>query len=469
MTAKHLEGYDGSGRFLDSAAEDAVPLAEKCMPVFEKSSPVAVSAMELFHYHQSPGAFTRLVPPWQRVETVSVTGGLHDGGIRVMRIRLGPFFLTWVAEHHNVDSGLGFRDVQLKGPFRRWDHQHLFKDHQNGALLVDRVDFLPPPGFPKPMAMMEKLFGFRHRRTCRDLERHAAHAHLRPDRVIFAGKPGRLADSLAAFLSVGGTEVYLLQPQRLTSGRERYVMRPFFGGEPCHPLDGADAVIHTGAPYEGEDANDYLAFLCRALPTLGNPPRLLLHLQGHRPDIERYTRDPVLEPGLAKPIADPGRDARQEWLEQLETCFERVVRLHFGDRVRAPFPALINLLLRLETFLFLAGGAKSPNFRWISGEDTLGAVLHVLCHDSLEGDIAAVAPQPSTRADLQEILVKRGLFSYTFNRMLKVLPWAKPGRPPGLDPALDGMMSLASTGYRFVSPNLAEAVADELGDPPSEN
>lgn len=443
------------------------------MPVFEYKSTIPVDPWELFQYHARPGAFDRLVPPWDDVETVSVVGGLHDGGLRTMKVRKGPISITWVAEHHALPSGLGFKDIQLKGPFAKWEHSHRFESHNKGALLHDYVEYAPPGGPLGALANMKpalnKMFAYRHKRTHSDLVRHAAVQHIRPDRVVFAGVVGDFERQIAAFLSVGGVEVFLLQLQQMKDGRERFVMAPFFGGPTTHPLDGADAVIHTGRPHGNPDDEfdlrwGHIEFLCRAVPTLGDPPPLLLHLAGHRPSLDRYTKDPVLEPALSRVAGDPEKEMREEQMDRLSEHFERVVTLHFGDRIRPPYHNMVNLLLRLETFLFLAGGAKTPSFRWISADDAEAAVLHLLCHDGISGDVAAIAPQPATRAELQEILVKRSLGAYTFNRMLRVLPWAKPGRPAGLDPLLEQMKSIGDTGFSHHTPKLADAVADALGD-----
>jgi len=442
------------------------------MPSFEKKTVIGCDPIALYAYHARPGAFERLVPPWQKVQTVAFDGALESGARRVMRIENGPVHLTWIAEHHALDQGLGFRDTQVKGPFSAWDHVHRFEPHDDGSILHDEVTYKPPLGplgallgVPRTLT---RMFAFRHRRTKLDLERHARTAHLRPDRVLFAGETGPFSDSVAAFLSVGGIDVFRLEPGETMSGRTRMVMRPYFGGEACHPLDGADAVIHTGRGHVDAEADEetrfaHITYLCRAMGTLSQPPALLINLHGHRPSIDRYTRDPVLEPALSRKVADPDTEVRAAWRERLEDCFPRVIQLHFGDRIQGPFRNMVNLLLRLETFLFLADGAKSPTFRWISGEDAGGAILHLLCHDGIEGEIAAIAPEQATRADLQELLIKRGFSAYIMNRMLKVLPWARPGQPPGLDPGLEAMKSLTDVGFVCHAPTLARAIDAELG------
>src|SRR4029077_11216177 len=57
-----------------------------------------------------------------------------------LRVRFGPFRLRWVFEHRDYIEGRQFRDVQLSGPFRRWEHTHLFTPEGPGVcILEDRL------------------------------------------------------------------------------------------------------------------------------------------------------------------------------------------------------------------------------------------------------------------------------------------------------------------------------------------
>lgn len=50
--------------------------------IFERTVAVPVSTEELFAWHERPGAFQRLNPPWENI--VSQTGGIR-GGMGQMR------------------------------------------------------------------------------------------------------------------------------------------------------------------------------------------------------------------------------------------------------------------------------------------------------------------------------------------------------------------------------------------------
>lgn len=47
--------------------------------MFEYSSVVSASLVDVFSWHERPGAFARLTPPWQPVRLVSEATSLRDG------------------------------------------------------------------------------------------------------------------------------------------------------------------------------------------------------------------------------------------------------------------------------------------------------------------------------------------------------------------------------------------------------
>jgi ligand-binding SRPBCC domain-containing protein len=156
------------------------------MPVenqFIARSRIQASAEELFRWHAEPGALERLTPPWEPVEVVERAPGIRAGDRGVLRVRLGPFRVRWVFEHRDYIQDRQFRDVQISGPFRRWEHTHLFTPDGPGAcFLEDRIDYELPLGklgnflggwFVR--RKLQRLFAYRHRVTteamgCGDLD-----------------------------------------------------------------------------------------------------------------------------------------------------------------------------------------------------------------------------------------------------------------------------------------------------------
>ncbi len=80
----------------------------------------------VWEWHTRDGAFDRLAPPWETIETISAPPDLSPGGTRVMKMKMGPIKMKWVAEHTDMIEEELFADRMVRGPFKRWWHTHRF-------------------------------------------------------------------------------------------------------------------------------------------------------------------------------------------------------------------------------------------------------------------------------------------------------------------------------------------------------
>lgn len=141
--------------------------------IFVKESRIAATPRQVFDFHESEGALQRLTPPWERVELESGGDSIKPGSRVVIRTKLGPFQLRWVAEHVDYDPPQYFSDRQVSGPFASWFHQHRFIDDGNGqTILRDEVEYTAPMGALGRMfggaflkEKLEKMFQYRHEVT----------------------------------------------------------------------------------------------------------------------------------------------------------------------------------------------------------------------------------------------------------------------------------------------------------------
>lgn len=146
------------------------------MARFRKRSRIAAPPEQVFAWHRRDDALERLVPPWARVRVTRRPAALEEGARAELTLRLGPLPVRWVAEHRDVrhlGSGGGcFTDVQVRGPFARWEHTHrILPDGHGGTLLEDDIDYALPLGrlgrLAEPLVArrLERMFTWRHRMT----------------------------------------------------------------------------------------------------------------------------------------------------------------------------------------------------------------------------------------------------------------------------------------------------------------
>jgi ligand-binding SRPBCC domain-containing protein len=140
---------------------------------FVKESRIAAAPGVVFAFHEGPGALEKLTPPWEKVTVVESPGTLTPGTRAVLRTKVGPFAMEWVAEHTEYEPGRMFADRQVRGPFAYWYHRHWFLDDgRGGTLLRDEVDYRPPLGMIGEFlgarfldSKLKKMFDYRHEAT----------------------------------------------------------------------------------------------------------------------------------------------------------------------------------------------------------------------------------------------------------------------------------------------------------------
>jgi ligand-binding SRPBCC domain-containing protein len=138
--------------------------------VFQKQTPIPCPAADLFRWHEAPDAFAKLMPPGEPVKVLHHDGAITNGARAVLLVGAWPFRFRWELKHQDYIPGRQFCDVQVKGPFASYRHEHVMipVDERN-CLLSDRIIFSMPLGrfgawlgrlifLPK----FERLFTFRH-------------------------------------------------------------------------------------------------------------------------------------------------------------------------------------------------------------------------------------------------------------------------------------------------------------------
>lgn len=111
------------------------------MHTFTSSIALPYPVEAVFSWHEHPGALDTLLPAFPKVRVVQHEG-IHNGATASLSIQAGPIRLHWEALHRDYIRNHQFRDVQIRGPFRRWEHTHSFEplgDH--ACRMTDQVLF----------------------------------------------------------------------------------------------------------------------------------------------------------------------------------------------------------------------------------------------------------------------------------------------------------------------------------------
>lgn len=147
--------------------------------IFEKKSEVACPAEELFAWHEHPDAFQRLMPPGQPVKVLHHDGQITNGAKAILLVGLWPLRIRWELEHRDYLAGRQFCDVQIKGPFKSYRHEHrMIPAGERACILHDRIIFEMPFGMIGTwlarlfmLPQFKRLFAYRHDVTRRAFEK----------------------------------------------------------------------------------------------------------------------------------------------------------------------------------------------------------------------------------------------------------------------------------------------------------
>jgi ligand-binding SRPBCC domain-containing protein len=107
-----------------------------------------------------------LTPPWLRFSVLTPSPvEMHVGTVIDYRLRLRGVPIRWQSEIVAWEPPCRFVDVQVRGPYRRWEHEHLFAEQDGGTLVSDRVEYEAPGGRLVDRVLvrpdLERIFCFR--------------------------------------------------------------------------------------------------------------------------------------------------------------------------------------------------------------------------------------------------------------------------------------------------------------------
>ncbi|HEX2852893.1 MAG TPA: TIGR01777 family oxidoreductase [Opitutaceae bacterium] len=455
--------------------------------VFKLTTRIARPAAEVFAWHERPGALERLCPPWERIEVIASQGGIRDGARVVVRGKVGPFSTTWRVEHRDYVPGEKFRDVQLSGPFSKWEHLHeITAEGPAASLLTDTITYRLPfgalgnalgGGFVR--RKLERMFAWRHAVTRADLESSARYGEVRRRRILISGASGLVGRALGPFFQTQGHEVLRLVRQTPKDEAEIF-WDPSRGELDAGKLEGVDAVIHLAGENVGggrwtaarrerimRSRVEGTRTLVLALAKLRKKPETLVSASavgfyGERGSDVLSEGDRIGHGFLSEVCL-----AWETHAEGAARLGIRTVLLRFGVVLSPAGGALAKLLPAFRAGCGGRLGSGAQWMSWISIDDAVGAIHHALLDDRCSGPVNAAAPQPVQNAE----------FATTLGRVLQrpaVLPvpatvlrlgFGRMAEETILTSTRAVPEKLQETGFEFRHAGLETALRHVLGRP----
>jgi len=439
----------------------------------------------VFSWHEEDLAFLRLMPPWEVAEGVYSDFSLEVGSKSVFRIPMGPLKMTWEAVFTAYDPPHKFEDIMVRGPFWRWRHEHVFLDDGSGSLVNDRVRYQVPFGaFGHMFAgrwirkRLRRMFRARELRLQRDLGRHGKYSDQPRKRILVAGSSGMIGMQLVAFLDTGGHDVWRLVRRPATIGAKEISWYPNRGELDADKIEGFDVVIHLGGAGIGDkrwsakrkkivrDSRvGSTALLADAVASLEKKPEGFVLASavgwyGNRADEELTEASAAGEGFLPRVCADWEGAA-----DAVEKSGIRTVFLRSGIVLSPTGGALGKMLLPFKLGIGGAIGGGKQWMPWISLDDEIYAIYHLIMNEGSSGPYNLAAPNPVRQKQFAKTMggvLRRPTLAPTPGLVIRLL-FGEMGGSLALESQRVLPERLQREGYQFVHEDLEAALRDSMG------
>lgn len=101
---------------------------------------------EVFAFFADPANVARVTPPSFGLTLLTPGGRVAAGAVLDFRFRWLGLSMRWRAYVRECDPPYRFLDVQVRGPWARWEHRHRFLADGDTTWVEDRLVYALPLG-----------------------------------------------------------------------------------------------------------------------------------------------------------------------------------------------------------------------------------------------------------------------------------------------------------------------------------
>ena len=102
---------------------------------------------EVFAFFERPENLSLITPPSLGFTILSTQPiEMREGALIEYSIKVHGIPMHWTTMITEYDPPHSFIDVQIKGPYRFWQHTHTFRETEEGTEITDEVRYIIPFG-----------------------------------------------------------------------------------------------------------------------------------------------------------------------------------------------------------------------------------------------------------------------------------------------------------------------------------
>jgi uncharacterized protein len=132
--------------FEDSDIRIALAKTLSTVTTFHQSQWIARPIEDVFPFFANANNLEQITPPWLRFEILNPNVTMGRGALIDYKLHLHGIPLHWQSEIVEWDPPRRFIDVQRRGPYTLWIHEHRFEALDGGTRVHDVVQYAAPGG-----------------------------------------------------------------------------------------------------------------------------------------------------------------------------------------------------------------------------------------------------------------------------------------------------------------------------------